>query len=247
MESVVLFGALLVSAAIVGSRVPAIRGRGWLGARMGQPTWDYTKSWASTFTVVGAIVTTLLAASGVVPAKPTLLPKLVYQIDGLFFGALIIVAPFVFIAFRSQETIQSQQGDVTTQYQGYVSAYLLATTVTLWAVLGEILTVILLVWESSAIPSIGVVALLFGAAMAAAAILIAVYVWNGLFWTVQEQHGETPPVVTLQPQATSVSELRLYQMFAPSALPEAESAEQAETQRTPAPALKPALPNWNIL
>jgi hypothetical protein len=72
-----VFGSLAVASLFVVVRwfVTSETTRVHLMTRMGSPGWDFTTSWASNFTVVGAVLGTILGASGVLPDTTQLFPK----------------------------------------------------------------------------------------------------------------------------------------------------------------------------
>jgi hypothetical protein len=109
---------------------------------VGGATWDFSKSWASNITVVGAIVGTVLSAK-VLPASPTVVATPNgYTALSLLFGALVVVAPLVFTALRSKPSAM----DVTVEGKGW--AFLLASALTLWGVIGELVTGGLILYEA---------------------------------------------------------------------------------------------------
>src|SRR5207249_827055 len=69
-----------------------------LTTRMDGAKWDLTQSWASNLTAIGAIATTILAASDVAfPGETTKhLTKSQYEGLSLFFVVVIIAAPFLY-------------------------------------------------------------------------------------------------------------------------------------------------------
>jgi hypothetical protein len=107
-----------------------------LRGRIGPANWDFTKSWASNLTVVGALLGTILSA-GVLP-DTTSVPKATYAGLSLFFGALIVIAPFIYTSTQGTNSVDKAEPAPEPQFQGYVWFFLLATTITIWAVLGEL-------------------------------------------------------------------------------------------------------------
>ena len=113
-----------------------------LGASIGPLNWDFSTSWGSNLTVVGAILGTVLSAN-ILPGATVLASADGYTSLSLLFGVLVVLAPFVFTALRT--------GTATThgpEYQGLGVGFLLACWVTLWGVTGELVTVGLVFYEA---------------------------------------------------------------------------------------------------
>jgi hypothetical protein len=64
----------------------------------------------------------------------------------LFFGGLVIIAPFIFAATRRLDPTQPAP-DGSVAYDGAGWSFLISSAVTLWAVIGELWVVMLLSWE----------------------------------------------------------------------------------------------------
>jgi hypothetical protein len=117
--------------------------RAALTTAIGDTSWDFSKSWASNITVVGAILGTVLSAK-VLPTPTTVVDSPNgYTALSLLFGALVVVAPLLFTTLRSGKP--DPKGPV---YTGYGWGFLLASCVTLWAVIGELATVGLVLYEA---------------------------------------------------------------------------------------------------
>jgi uncharacterized membrane protein YecN with MAPEG domain len=109
----------------------------------GPANWDYSQSWASTLTVVGALLGTVLSA-GVLPDELDLFTKAGYAGLNIFFGMLVLFAPLVYAAFQKR-LLPDKDG--VPQYEGTVRAFAVASVATLWGVFGELVTVGLLFRE----------------------------------------------------------------------------------------------------
>jgi hypothetical protein len=94
------------------------------GRRLGsRRPFNFSDDWAANFTVLGAVFNSILSASGS-PASPAPFASWhSYQLLGVLFAATITVAPFV--------------------YFGKVRSFLIATALTLAAVIGQGLTAFL--------------------------------------------------------------------------------------------------------
>jgi preprotein translocase subunit SecG len=79
-----------------------------LGDHMGGEKWDFSSSWASTLTAVGAILGTTLTAQ-VLPTQPQI-PKSVFVSLNLLFGVIIVVAALVYSATRRPKAVDTKAG-----------------------------------------------------------------------------------------------------------------------------------------
>jgi len=122
-----LFTCLVAHFAIYwGLRPPEIK-RPNLGSEIDPvQTWTFSGSWASNITALGAILGTVLAATGfltdVIPGISTGM----FVAMSLLFGFLVLVAPVIFTAMYNRAGKPSYVGLLT------------AATFTLWAAIGEL-------------------------------------------------------------------------------------------------------------
>lgn len=131
-----------VSIAVVLMAYPMTADRPNLMRPMGPVNWDFRKSWAANLTVFSAAIGTLFAAR--------LLPRHIdSQVTNTFvalnvlFGIAAVVGPFTYTVLQRRVSVTRTTGKTASpavQYQGTLGGFLLGTTITLWAVLGEILT-----------------------------------------------------------------------------------------------------------
>jgi len=141
VTSIVVY-ALVASVALVAC--------GWLAS--GQPRselthrvpgpvgWDFSTSWASNFTVVGAILGTTLSAQ-ILPSTTVVLPSPNdYTSLSLLFAVLVVVAPFVYSGLLLTSDASGTQGQCWE--------LLVACSLTLWGVIGELGTVGLVFYEA---------------------------------------------------------------------------------------------------
>src|ERR1700736_1877403 len=80
---------------------------------MGKPQWDFSKSWASSLTAVGALLGTILAAAG-----GGLTSNKTNAGLNVFFGVLVLIAPLVYSAtarYTEAGSMDAKEGQV----QGY--------------------------------------------------------------------------------------------------------------------------------
>jgi hypothetical protein len=142
-----------------------------LTTAIGDASWDFSKSWASNVTIVGAIVGTVLSAK-ILPATAAVVASPNgYTALSLIFGSLVVVAPLVFTASRSGKP--SPAGPV---YTGRGWAFMLASAMTLWGVLGELTTVGLVLYEAQHAKTLALGAVVpIWAIIGLAIVLVAVY------------------------------------------------------------------------
>jgi hypothetical protein len=159
-----VIGALIATALLVGAIMLLAKVKGqriYLGKKAPGPKWSF-ESWATTLTAVGAIVGTVVA-SAAYPSDPVEISKDSLVAMTLLFGALVVIAPFVFQALRNP---RSDAADQEAGLWGYSWALLLACAITCWAVLGELGCLSLLCreligsggWRSAALAAIGALA-----------------------------------------------------------------------------------------
>jgi len=104
---------------------------------MGGAQWDFTSSWATHVTVGGGILAIIFAAS-LLPDYPHFLTKQAYMTINLLFSVLIILAPAVYNLTCSPS---SPDANGNVSYKGVVLFFLGAAAVTMWAVIGQLLTI----------------------------------------------------------------------------------------------------------
>jgi hypothetical protein len=110
----------------------------------GPANWDYSQSWATSLTVVGALLGTVIGA-GVLPDELDLFTKAGYAGLNVFFGMLVLFAPLIYAALQNR--LKDDDKGVA-QYEGTLLAFIVASVATVWGVLGELGTVGLLFRET---------------------------------------------------------------------------------------------------
>lgn len=113
-----------------------------LGNAAPGPKWSF-ESWATTLTALGAVLGTVLGGASL-PAVPREISKDTLIALNLLFGALVIVAPFVFQVIRKPSASSQDQ---EAGLWGYNWSLLLACAIACGAVLGELATLALISWE----------------------------------------------------------------------------------------------------
>ena len=133
--------ALLLTAIIA---LVAGAGKGWrrLTEAAPPPQWSF-ESWATHLTAVGAVLGTVLGSASL-PSTPRQIDKTSLVSLSLLFGALVVIAPFVFQAIQRPGSLGSPGNE---ERSGYTWVLLLSCGLTLGAVLGELATLGLAAWE----------------------------------------------------------------------------------------------------
>ncbi len=133
--------ALLLGAAVVGNM--AKDDLGPLSNPVGAPKWSFS-SWATTLTAVGGAFGTVFAGV-TLPTFPEQISKESLTALNLLFVVLALLAPFLFEALRRYKNVTFKEEDEGRL--GTNGTMLIACTVTLWAVLGQLSAFALLAWE----------------------------------------------------------------------------------------------------
>lgn len=139
------FGAIVVSAFVL-SVVLVVSGylrapeRKKLNDPFGAPNWDFRSSWASNVTVIGALLTGVMAFM----VNPTeCLKEGGYQAASLFFATIVSAAPAVYSFYR--DFAVSEDAAVPPRLRGFVIGFLVASVFTLFGVTGQLGTLAVLV------------------------------------------------------------------------------------------------------
>lgn len=159
-----------------------------LSEQMGLPVWDGS-SWATNLTAVAAVLAALF--TNLSQVKTQHLQSSEYNALIVLFGVLVILAPALYSALRTKV-----ETDATVQsptYKGYVGMFLVVTCVTLWAIFGEVITLLILMDETvSARITTLVVTRSFQGMVVAALILLIVYSVQAI----RANTKRTPPRLT---------------------------------------------------
>ena len=220
-----------------------------LFARMGSSTWDFSQSWASNFAVAGTVLTTLLGFSGL-GEYGKYMSKNSYWCLSILFGALVMLAPAVYNFTRRSISVPVPDPDDPNnisgvRLEGHVLGFLLASFVTLWAVLGQFFITAFVLRElvdlgplpsSAATAFIGVIILL--------AALLLVYSFVTIYFTVKKQVNHHRKWLSMKKEeAVSQAETTVKAARLP--------ASQIQDAVTKASAVidqqKPLLPKWPLL
>jgi hypothetical protein len=115
---------------------------------LGSPAWDFAKSWISTTTLVGAVISTALTLSAL-PDLTRYASKSGYAALAMLISLVVIVAPFVFVAFRSGIVGKDPvtPGQETMFYRGRLWLFLASGAMTLFASLAQVVVLFSLLDE----------------------------------------------------------------------------------------------------
>lgn len=113
--------------------------KGVLKLRVAPAKWDFGKSWASNLTAL-AILTTLIGADRIVTdtSLPTWMNLSEVLALDIVFLLMIPVSQLLYIALQQPLEVSDETGNVTYQDQGFVWSFLLASSLVVWAALGEL-------------------------------------------------------------------------------------------------------------
>jgi hypothetical protein len=170
----VLFGPAVVALLLVAIGWHNAENPPKAGEVISPANFSYSSGFASTLTVIGALLGTIIAA-GILPSDTSHLAGSAYKALNIIFGALIASAVLIVSAFQKQTTGK----DGSPELRAYVWAFMLACVVTGWAAFGELVTLWFLIWDvngTSGLTHAGVLVLdilIVGSAMA-----MAVYVFR---------------------------------------------------------------------
>jgi len=174
-----IFGALSLAGVIAlccGFRLSTKKKK--LYAEMGLPTWTFTGSWASNLTVASGVLNTTLGVT-VLPEQTYYLNKSTYIALNILFVGIAGLAPVVYNFTRRMVENPNALDGTGVEYRGRVIYFLIASAVTLWAVLGQLGMQTLTVFElheGGSIPkSVFVTLLLVLALLTILLIIYAVY------------------------------------------------------------------------
>jgi hypothetical protein len=201
------------------------------------PGWDFSSGWASTLTATGAILGTLLAA-GIVPDEPVTLSKQGFAGLNLFFGALILIGPFIYKAIHPPDPNGSTPPPAASQIElGYSLLFLLASFFTFWAVLGEMSTIFFLLLEITKGAMTTLMVWVFRLFLLGVVVGLAVYTWvtvprlllPHIRTKLEVQHDEAKAAeeaqrVTMTREATAVQAAAQLQTAAQAAVTKAPAA-----------------------
>ena len=176
--SVLVIGAFVLALVLLIARYASLHRKseafaGRWNSPMGKTKWNFTTSWATTLTTIGALLATVVSA----------LKTSQFTGPCLFFGLLVLVAPLAYLIPGRQE---AGSADESPSLQGYVLSFLIACLLTLWGVFGELVAIILLLNSQSESISLFLIRL-FQVILGLAVAMICIYAWQTIRWTLLAQ------------------------------------------------------------
>jgi hypothetical protein len=156
------FAAMLVAAGVLG--VLALEGSRWKRRNeilAVDSSWSFKDSWLTNFSALGAILGTLLAASGLFDEIMPGVSTAYFLGLNVLFGGLVLSAPVIYAAASVWRTDPSKptrddappeveaSGQKPAVAKGRVLGILLGTSLTVWGVSGQLFTLILLTWATN--------------------------------------------------------------------------------------------------
>jgi len=107
-----------------------IRFRRGLGQDMGLPQWTFSQSWATNATIAGGVFS-IACMSGLLPEYPHFMNKQAYLALAAVYSIAVTLAPSLY-------TFGSHLNGASAQPEGTVLLFLGASSVTVWAVIGQL-------------------------------------------------------------------------------------------------------------
>jgi hypothetical protein len=207
--AVLILGSFVVALLLALAIVPCRPNLGVLQTPAPGPKLSY-ESWATSLTVAGGIAGTVLGGI-VYPTFPAQISKQALLNLGILFAALVVLAPFVFEALR---TISPDKKDKEKERFGTNFGLLVACTMTMWGVLGELGSFSLLAWELATTHVERTVML---AGVALIAVLAARYFLISVYYLVRKKWAEeeaAPGTTVTAPTAPPSSPLYVQRLLA---------------------------------
>lgn len=115
--------------------------------QLGSPAWDFAKSWTSTTTLLGALISTALTLTAL-PDLTKYASKSGYAALALLISLVVVIAPFIFVAFRSGTIgtdLETKKNVVI--YEGCAWLFVVSCAITLFASLAQVVLLLMLLGE----------------------------------------------------------------------------------------------------
>lgn len=164
-----LIALLTLVAATIVCMARAVSSQKGLNARLGKADWYFNQSWASNLAAVGSVLGILIGASTYAGLSTLPLAAIVLSV---LFGTLTVVGPIIYAA------LQVAQGDTL---EGTLGGFYLASGLTLWAALGELVAALVFFVDLSSKLSPLLIALFFVVVVVAIGALLR-YAWISTGW-----------------------------------------------------------------
>lgn len=168
-----------------------------LNQHVGPANWSFSDSWGSTLTTFGSVVGMILLSS-VLPEQGRYASARTVALVDLLFGFLVVLAPFVYNATCVRVPSAGGPDGPEVSYEGTTLTFLISSTITLWAALGQAATTALIAAE---LAPRGATFYLFAAVLSAVAVLMAWYAWRSIRWVLEVQAGHEARALALTADA----------------------------------------------
>lgn len=133
-----LYGGLIIGVIYLAYSLPTLWQR--RGRLMGGPQWNFGTSFATNFTVGTGLLSLVLGGSVITDALHYM-TKTHYVVLSLMFAAILLIAPALFTFFSRPHKFPSASGPSVMAPAGPVWLFVLASTLMVGAVVGQLLTV----------------------------------------------------------------------------------------------------------
>lgn len=237
-DSIVIVGTLVISSLVVYTSyqkmgLPADT----LNERIGNPQWNFSTSWATTLTTVGALL-------GTVIATPSLSGIQMQSGLSLFFGMVVLIAPLMYTASTKRFPPDPNAKDGAYQYEGTIRMLLLTCLLTVWGVSGELVTVattFYLLMQESFVSLLALI--IFGLFLLVALVYAFRYAYRSIPWTIQDLQADK----TTRQLAIAMQVRNKLSLSNEQPVPEDAKANLTEEERIQAKNYHPPLRNWSLL
>ena len=189
-----LIALLTLAAATVVCMLRAVSSQKGLNSRLGIANWDFNQSWASNLAVLGSVLGILIGASSYVSSPNLPLAAIVLSV---LFGTLTVVGPITYSAL---------QVDQSGTLEGTLGGFYLASGLTLWAALGELVAAGVFFIDLSQKLSPLIIALFFVVVVVAIGALLQ-YAWLSTGWVAAQ--AVAPPPAGKAPATRKLQDFHL--------------------------------------
>jgi hypothetical protein len=170
--------------------------REWLKATVDAgPAWSLSDSWATNVAGAGGILGSVITAAGSTSFGSLLTSDATTAITLLFliFGGIAAFAPITYVAFATQPSSDTTVEKTNTSAWGFLAAAI----VTMTAVMGELATVSLLVWQVGDSMGGKILLVVF---VGIGAVLVAVYAIKTIILFAASQPAASQPAEEEKPR-----------------------------------------------
>jgi hypothetical protein len=195
-----LLGSAALSTLVIGARALSNPVLGRLSEDLGPLDWDFSQSWATSLTTVGAVLGIVLSGTAIPPSGNSV-NRTDFVTLNLVFGVLAVAGPFAWSTLRRGSAVNG-----SVRSTGSVRGFLLAGGLVLCSTLGELGTLITFALTQENGPARVILVVVFALLI----VLTLLYAWRTVLDVVvaQADAGAVPAtVVRLGPRAYVVGPL----------------------------------------